>query len=87
MKKKPFIPVLVCALIFLGVCGVLGFQYWNLDCRYQSLTAEAAQLKESNSGLNEQLEDNAAELEEKEDYIEGQKDYITELSSQLQDFG
>lgn len=87
MKKKPFIPVLACAVIFLGICGVLGFQYWNLDSRYQSLTAEAAQLKERNSSLNEQLEDNSAELEEKEDYIEEQKDYITELSGQIQEFG
>lgn len=87
MKKKPFIPVLACAVIFLGICGVLGFQYWNLDNRYQSLTAEAAQLKERNSGLNEQLEDSSAELEEKEDYIEGQKDYITELAGQIQELG
>ncbi len=87
MKKKPFIPALACAIIFLCICGILGFQYWNLDSRYHSLTAEAAQLRESNSGLNEQLEDSAAQLDEKEKYIEGQKDYITELSEQMQDLG
>lgn len=87
MKKKRWIPVLVCVIIFLCVCGVLGFQYQDLNGRYQKLEIEASQLQENNSGLNEQLADSAAQLEEKEKYIEGQKDYISELSEQIQDFG
>lgn len=87
MKKKLWIPVLVCTIIFLSICGVLGFQYQDLNGRYQKLEIEASQLQENNSGLNEKLEDSAAKLEEKEKYIEGQKDYISELSEQIQDFG
>lgn len=86
MKKKTLIPVLVCTVIFLCICGVLGFQYQDLSGRYQKLEAEAAQLQENNSGLNEKLEDSTTQLEEKEKYIEGQKDYISELSEQIQDF-
>lgn len=85
MKKLTLISVLACAA--LCICGVLGFLYWNLDSRYRTLEVEAFQLQENNSELNEELKSNAAQLEEKEDYIEGQKDYISELTEQIQDFG
>lgn len=85
MKKLPLIPALAC--ILLCVCGVLGFLYWNLDNRYRSLEVEAFQLQENNSELNKELKSHTAQLEEKEDYIEGQKNYISELSQQIQDFG
>ena len=42
MKKKPFIPVLACAVIFLGICGVLGFHKgWDMDrlCIYGKSTS------------------------------------------------
>ena len=87
MKKRTFIPVFACTALFLCICGFLGFQYQDLDGRYQSLEAKAAQLEKNNSGLNEKLEDSAAQLEEKEKYIEGQKDFISELSEQMQCLG
>ncbi len=87
MKKRTFIPVFACTALFLCICGFLGFQYLDLDGRYQSLEAKAAQLEKNNSGLNEKLEDSAAQLEEKEKYIEGQKDFISELSEQMQCLG
>ena len=83
MKKTPFIAVLLCALLFLGCCGFLGFHYQNLNSRFKTLETEAFQLKEDNSTLNTQLTESTAELKEKEDYVEGQKKYISELSEQI----
>ena len=87
MKKKLWIPILICAILGFSFCGVLGFQYQDLSGRYQKLETETAKLEKDNSGLNEKLEENTAKLEEKEKYIEGQKEYISELSEQIQDFG
>lgn len=91
MKKLPFVCTILCAAALLICCAFLGYHYNDLNGRYQELETEAFHLQEDNSDLNTQLESDArqlknekAELEEKEKYIEGQKDYISELSKQLQ---
>ena len=65
MKKKLWIPILICAILGFSFCGVLGFQYQDLSGRYQKLETETAKLEKDNSGLNEKLEENTAKLEEK----------------------
>ena len=84
MKKLTFISVLACAILFLCISGYLGFQYYGLGNRFQKLEAKAAELQKNNSVLNEKLKQDAAHLEDKEGYIDGQKEYISELSEQIQ---
>lgn len=69
MKKLPLICSLVCAALCLSALGFLGYRYLNLDSRYQNL-------QKDNSSMN-------AQLKEKDEYIIGQTEQITELSDQL----
>lgn len=84
MKKLSLICAVACTAICLSCFGFLGYHYWDLNIRYEKLETEAIHLQEDKSDLNNQLEDSTAQLEEKEAYIAGQKDYISELTQQVQ---
>lgn len=90
MKKAPFAAALGCGILLLACCGFFAYQCLNLNQRYQTLEAEASKLEEDNSKLQEdnskldtELTDSTAELKERESYVAGQKEYISELSGQI----
>ena len=90
MKKAPFAAALGCGILLLACCGFFAYQCLNLNQRYQTLEAEALRLEEDNSKLQEnnskldtELTDSTAELKERESYVAGQKEYISELSGQI----
>ena len=83
MKKTPFIAALACGVLLLACCGFFVYQCIRLDSRCQSLETEAFQLQEDNSKLDTKLTDNTAQLKERESYVAGQKEYISELSEQI----
>lgn len=97
MKKLPFPTALGCIAVFLICCGCLICGLWDINSRYAVLETQASKLQEDNSKLQEdnsklqednselntKLTDTTAELDEKEKYLAGQNDYISELSKQI----
>lgn len=75
MKK---ILLIIMSLLTIGLCILCGLLYTNYDKKSTFLNERNTSLSSDIAGLKEQLQ-------EKEDFISGQKDYITELNKQLSD--
>lgn len=90
MKKTPLIAAITCGILLFACCGFFAYQCFSLSSRCQNLETEALKLQEDNSKLQEdnseldtELADSSAQLKEKENYAAGQKEYISELSEQI----
>jgi len=91
MKKVQYAAITICGILLIICCVFFACQSWNLGRRYQTLETEASALRDDNSKLQQdkskldtELTDSAAQLEEKERYVAGQKEYISELSGQIE---
>ena len=91
MKKVQYAAITICGILLISCCGFFAYQSWNLGRRYQTLETEASALRDDNSKLQKdkskldtELTDSTAQLEEKERYVAGQKEYISELSGQIE---